>query len=356
MHVDGFEPGAIEGGRHLDLPVHPLLAQDRDARARAAAGAERRGDVLVRIERQMRRQAGIVGTHAAGLLLVGAGRIVAQRLHRVRRLRPEAAQEAAALLEQQLARPAQRHAVVGARRARGARTAAPSPWRAERGDDPIDVGRSDGDHGAQLLGKERRDGIGAERGEIDVQPDAAGEGHLEQRHQEAAVAAVVVGGQQAGRVQLLDRREEPDQAGRIVEVGRRRAERAVDLRQRRAAEPILPDAEIDRAAAPSDPPRRAISGVSTRRTSVTGANAVTISDSGAVTAARFVVRLPARAHRERVLADRDGDPERRAELDPDGADGVVEPRVLAGVAGRGHPVGRQLHVGEASRSAPTRCW
>ena len=35
VHVDGGEAGAVEGGRHLELPVDALLAQDRDARSRA---------------------------------------------------------------------------------------------------------------------------------------------------------------------------------------------------------------------------------------------------------------------------------------------------------------------------------
>ena len=45
MHVDRGEAGAVERRRHLDLAVDALLAQDRDARARAARD-ERRGDVL----------------------------------------------------------------------------------------------------------------------------------------------------------------------------------------------------------------------------------------------------------------------------------------------------------------------
>src|SRR5260370_1361032 len=77
------------------------------------------------------------------------------------------------------------------------------------------------------------------RAEIDVEPRAAREGHLEQRHEEAAVAAIVVGEEQARGVQLLHGGEEPPQARRIVEIGRRRAELAVDLREARGAQAVL---------------------------------------------------------------------------------------------------------------------
>ncbi len=49
VHVDRLEAGAVEGGGHLDLPVHALLAQDGHPRP-GAAGHEGRGQVLVRVE------------------------------------------------------------------------------------------------------------------------------------------------------------------------------------------------------------------------------------------------------------------------------------------------------------------
>ena len=54
VDVDRLEPGAIEGGRHFDLPVHALLAQDGDARARRDA-AESFRDVIVGVEGHVRR-------------------------------------------------------------------------------------------------------------------------------------------------------------------------------------------------------------------------------------------------------------------------------------------------------------
>ena len=71
MHVDRPEAGAIEGGRHLHLPVHALLAQHRHLRPRAAIH-ERRRDVLGGIEREMRIQPRIALVEDAVVFLVGA--------------------------------------------------------------------------------------------------------------------------------------------------------------------------------------------------------------------------------------------------------------------------------------------
>ncbi len=64
------------------------------------------------------------------------------------------------------------------------------------------------------------------------------------------------------------------------------------------------------------------------------------------TGATILFVVPHRPHRDRVLADRNRDPERRRELGADGADGVVERGVLARMAGGGHPVGGEPHVGQ----------
>ena len=56
------------------------------------------------------------------------------------------------------------------------------------------------------------------------------------------------------------------------------------------------------------------------------------------------VLVPRRAHRHRVLADRNRHAELDARFDRDGAHRVVERRVLAGMTRRRHPVGRELHV------------
>ena len=61
---------------------------------------------------------------------------------------------------------------------------------------------------------------------------------------------------------------------------------------------------------------------------------------------RLAVGRPARVHGHRVLADRNDNAEGGAEFHADGADGVEERLILAGLSGRGHPVGGQLDVAQ----------
>ena len=69
-----------------------------------------------------------------------------------------------------------------------------------------------------------------------------------------------------------------------LEVRRVVAELPVDLRERRAAEPALAAARVEAARSAVSPTSSRSSGVSVARASATGANAETMSDTGAVTA------------------------------------------------------------------------
>ena len=87
--------------------------------------------------------------------------------------------------------------------------------------------------------------------------------------------------QQAGRAQRVDAVDQRDEARRVVEVGHRAAELAAHLRQHRAAEAVAAGAEVGEQQGVA--PRRCSSGVTVPRTSGSDANAVTTSDTGAVT-------------------------------------------------------------------------
>ncbi len=65
-------------------------------------------------------------------------------------------------------------------------------------------------------------GIAADRASVDVEPAARRERHLRERDEQAAVADVVIGEQHAARVQPLHEREERGEPRRIVEVRRAR--------------------------------------------------------------------------------------------------------------------------------------
>jgi hypothetical protein len=56
VHVDGVEAGLRERRRHLDLPVHTLLAQHGDARALASLGHERARRIVRNVEAHDRRE------------------------------------------------------------------------------------------------------------------------------------------------------------------------------------------------------------------------------------------------------------------------------------------------------------
>jgi hypothetical protein len=78
MHVDRSEAGAVEGGGHFVMAVDALLAQDGDARPAADCLQIDLGEIFLRIESQLRRQAGIGEVEDAVEFLLGAARVVAQ--------------------------------------------------------------------------------------------------------------------------------------------------------------------------------------------------------------------------------------------------------------------------------------
>ncbi len=151
---------------------------------------------------------------------------------------------------------------------------------------------------------------------------------------------------EAGIAQLAHGREEGDEScrDRRGPAGRRRSgrrpARGTTRRCGRARR------RGRRARSTVGPASSASCGVSVRRTSPTGAQAVTTSDSGATTCRSRPSTRQAGAHRERILADRDRDAERRAQRLAECAHGVVEVGVLGGIAAGGHPVRRELHVAE----------
>ena len=191
---------------------------------------------------------------------------------------------------------------------------------------------------------------------IDIDAAAAGEHHFAQRREQAAIGTIVIGEHLAVGIQLLDR-------------GEKCAQQLPASSTSGAALPIWPytcaSAEPPRRIAP--PPRsiriKSVSpqsvrncGVSVLRASATGANADTISDSGAVTSFFCPPSLPRGLHRHRILADRNADAELRAQFHADRAHGVVQRGILARMPGRRHPVGRQLDVADLGDRAPRRYW
>ena len=115
---------------------------------------------------------------------------------------------------------------------------------AELIEDRSGVFRADLDDDAELFGEEGSESGGA--GEVDLEADATGEGHLGERDEEAAVGAVVIGEELAGAIELLDRVEEGEEIFGLRCVGRFAAGEVVDLRECGVAEAVAAFAEVDR--------------------------------------------------------------------------------------------------------------
>ena len=214
--------------------------------------------------------------------------------------------------------------------------------RGEAGDrpQPFEDGRgvsgADLEDGPELLGEERGQGLRAERGEIDAKPRPSRERHLAQGRGEAAVGTVVAGDDRALGDEGLDRLEESAQHVR-VHIRRIASPRGEDLGEGGAPEPVAAEPEVgeqetvvrvlleDRGDGPAD--------VGDRRERR--------HDEGEgsahhALAAPFAPRGP---HGQAVLADRDRDPQLRAEVEGGGPDRVVEGGIV--LAGIRHPVRRQ---------------
>ena len=121
------------------------------------------------------------------------------------------------------------------------------------------------------------------------------------------------------------------------------AELAEHLRERRAAEPVRALAQIDEqqhggAEIGAQLRRPGLAHVAHRRERG--------NDERHGRDHRLALRgvAPHRLHRQRILADRDGDAERRAQFFAHRAHRGVQRRVFAGLAAGRHPVGGQLHV------------
>ncbi len=161
--------------------------------------------------------------------------------------------------------------------------------RAEDAHHAAEIRRRHLDDGAELLGEQRGQeaavagGRGAGRLRVDLEPRMARERHLQQRHDEAAVGAIVIREHQVIRAQVGERGKQAAHDGGIGHIGRLASGLRVDLREHGTAEPRRPPA---RSMSTSDvgPVSSRSCGVQVSRTSSHGANADTTSETGLTTA------------------------------------------------------------------------
>ena len=176
----------------------------------------------------------------------------------------------------------------------------------------------------------------------------AGEGHFTHRGKQAAVAAVVVGQDLALGAQLVDGGDQAHDVLRIVQIRHLVAHLVQRLRQDAGTHAHAPAAQINQQ-------QRGVGqgGVELRRE---GAAHIGQRGKGGHDQADrrddffgVAAVLPLGTHRQRILADRDRDAQRRAELHAHRPHGFKQRGVLAGFATGRHPVGRQLDARQLHR-------
>ena len=340
MHVDGLESDAVECCRHLDLAVDALLAQNRNSRPRGIY--EWRRDIGSRIERQVRRDAGISGIEDAVVFLLRALRIIALPLHVESCFGPRAVQFHPGCGEKRRAIRGNRE-FAGGLHATDAAACGSQPCLGQYLQHLRAVGAPHLNYGAKFLVEKLR---GRRRPDLEFDAAAARKHHFAYRDEQTAVGAVVISEYQVCGIELLDCAEERAQQACIVGIGCRIAGLTVHLGQRRTAHPALVQPQIDQnqigfAAIGAQLWRQSFARIGHVR------KCRHDQRQGRRDLFFFRAVAPRSLHRHRVLADRNADAELRAKLEAHGAHRVVERRVFAGVTGGRHPVCRKLDVADA---------
>ena len=350
VHVNRLEAGMVEGRRHFHMAIDALLAQDSHARAHTGLDSaflnQRRSDVVVDIEGRTGRQPRIAQVEQAVELALGGLGVVAQRLHPVAGLGPGTLGHGAGGFQQRLFE--QRHADLIVVTRPGDDATGFEPGGGELRQHEFGVLTVDLNDRAQLLGEQRidrADGVVGQPVELNLEPATAGEGHLQQRHDQAAVTAVVIGEQLAVGVESLNDAEKRRQILGFVQVRAYVADLTIDLSQRRATETVLAATEIDQdqialVLVETQLRRQRAQGIGDRGE----AGDVQRQRRGDALLALF--RLPRGAHGHRILAHRHGNAQRRTEFHADGVNGIEQRLVLADMIGSAHPVGGEFDVGE----------
>mmetsp|Transcript_16589 Transcript_16589/g.51604 ORF Transcript_16589/g.51604 Transcript_16589/m.51604 type:complete len:822 (-) Transcript_16589:1487-3952(-) len=331
-HVPRLDARRVQRARHVAVAVRALLTQHGDARLARREGEARR--------RRRRRREGegprrVLARTPPLRLGARARRVALQQLELVGGALPHVAQLDHRPVDNDLA--VDRHARA---RADGADGAEHVVRDARLGEDGVHLCELRGrhlDNHAHLLGEEEGDGVDPLRSrELELDAHVAREGHLERRNDQPAVGAVVRGKYQAVADELLHRLKERAELGARADVGRLLAELAVDVSERRAAEPVLAVAEVE-----EEEGRARLLEVGRRHLGHVGHAAVGGEDECA--GALHLGAVHGSGHRQRVLAAVDRDAELAQQVAQRDTR-VVHACALALHLRRPHPVARRLDV------------
>ena len=339
VDVDSVKARAVEGSRHLNVGVNALLAQHRHFRTRTGRNV-RRGDVFVDVEGELHVQAWILIIGLRVVLLIGTFRVITQALHLPGGFRPPHAQRGAAFAEHGVTVSFNDEAVALNGFTQIVHAVSQAMLRQNRFN-RIAIRRTHLNHGAQLFVKQRSQTVFAKRRNVRFHATVAGEGHLCQGHQQAAVGTVVVGQQLTLRHQRLNRVVEAFQLGHVTHVGWLVAELAVNLRQRGSTQRVVTFTQVNQQ-------QGVVFGRKLRRNGVTHVfHAGKRGDDQRQRRGHLALLaafLPAGFHRHGVFAHRNGQAEGRTQLLAHRLHGFIQARVFARVAGSGHPVGGKLNT------------
>jgi hypothetical protein len=231
----GLEAGAVERRGHLDLAVDALLAQHRDrGRAPAAMNGAATSSVGSKVTAGRALRASSSRAHAPRR----RRRVIAQPLHRARWSPTRRAQVDQRLVED---RSPPTRCVTSARGGPADRVTPSrpsSPCRASTSSSAASIRDAHLQHRAELFGEQSGERVAERPIQFDLEAAVAGEGHLDQRGEQAAVGAVVIGERLPSASRAPAIAANPcEGAGSSSRAAR--PELSVDLRQRRAAEPRL---------------------------------------------------------------------------------------------------------------------
>ena len=347
VHIHAREPGQVKRRRHLDMPVDPLLPQDRHPRPFLNGWALDVGCWMLDVRLLLsvchpHRHPRIFLVQQRIVFFLRAVRVVSQSLHAEREFRPRAVKMAERFRAHLGPAVRERENTVRAHAAQDMRVvrepAVPQPFL-----HGVEVALLHLQDRAQFFVEQRRQRLRAQRRHVGMDARSTAQRHLHEGHENTAVGPVMIRQEQSFRHQILDGYEETYEQGRIVEVRAFPAHLPVHLAQGRTAETGPAGPEIDRE-------KNGIrTGLQVRRHGLAHvADGRKRADHQAERRRHLLRRapgrLPYRPHRKRILADRNGDPEGRTQRHADRLHRVVQRRVFSVLSARAHPVRRELHV------------
>ncbi len=179
------------------------------------------------------------------------------------------------------------------------------------------------------------------QGQINLQPHVACERHLNQRHKQSTIAAVVIRQQLPFSIQRLHRLEERRQHRRLRHIGSLITNLPIHLRQARSPQPRLATSKIDQH-------QRICTRLQLRRKRPTHIRHRSKARNDQRQRRHHTLRsfaiAPLHPHRHRIFANRYRHPKRWAKLHPNRLHSFKQLLILVSFASRSHPVRRKLDV------------